>query len=115
MKIDITKKLHQDNLKAEIYHRFKNRFSDDKMGIICEYKESWCRFDLIVYEKNSLDVVAIIEVRRINCKKEPNINGRQHIKYSWFGVKLFYISHFEKIDSLLDDLDKCFIELKQTA
>lgn len=114
MKIDLNKKLHQDNLKAEIYHQFRKRFVDKEIELICEYKTDKCRFDLVCFESQmGGEVVGIIEVRRVNAKKEPNYTGSQHRRYSSFGVKLFYISEFDKITELLDSLWDCFLELKK--
>lgn len=114
MKIDITKQLHQDNLKAEIYHQFKKRFYNSGMALICEYKESRCRFDLTAYEMKTLDVLALIEVRRVGVNKEPNIYGRKHTKYSEFGPPIMYISKFDKITELLDELETAFADKNNT-
>lgn len=113
MKIDLNKKLHQDNLKAEIYHQFRKRFIGREFELICEYKTDGCRFDLVAYETEGEEVIGLIEVRRVNAKKEPNYDGSQHRRYSNFGVKLFYISSFDKINELLDGLLDAFLEFKK--
>lgn len=105
MKIDVNKKIHQDNLKAEIYLQFKIKFLGKSASIICEYKTGNCRLDMLAYDTTTLDVFGIIEVRRVACKKEPNLFGKQHLKYSDFGCPLFYISEFNMIGDLLDKLE----------
>jgi len=113
MKIDTNKQLHQDNLKAEIYYQFRKRFVGKEIGLICEYKTSGCRFDLIAFETESEEAIGIIEVRRIDAKCEPNYSGNQCKKYSSFGVKLFYISSIDKISELLDLLWVGLLEFKK--
>lgn len=103
MLIDLTKKLHQDNLKAEIYHRFKLLRFDD-LNLICEYYDSGSRFDLLVYQPSTGNVVCIIEVRRIGVKRAVKPTSKKHSKYSKFSVPIFYISEFCKIGDLLDEI-----------
>lgn len=104
MKIDISKKLHQDNLKAEIYHQFKVRFPESNIGIMCEYKHQKSRFDLLFFDKATEESILIVEVRRIGAKKPVDKNGKQFLKYSQYGCNLFHISDFSKIQELLDVL-----------
>jgi len=107
MKIDLEKRLHQDNLKAEVYHKFKNRFAHSGYEMICEYKFGKCRFDLLVCD-NTGDVCVLIEVRRIGTLNPPQINGKKHFKYSQHGVMLWYISEFGHVEELLDRLEILF-------
>lgn len=104
MKIDINKKPHQDNLKAEIYHQFKCQGYYRHFSMRCEHKFCNCRFDMVAYDSTTLEIFALIEVRRIDAKKPPRVTGNKHIKYSAHGCKLFYISQFDKIEELLNDI-----------
>lgn len=112
MKVDLNTRMHQDNLKAEIWHQFKLRFLNSGFALICEYKTNGSRFDILAYERETQDVVGIIEVRRLYCKKEPNLSGKQHRKYSAFGPNIYHISEFEKIPELLDELGYAFFLTK---
>ncbi len=110
MKIDLTKNLHQDNLKAEIYHQFQNRFWDSALELRCEYKVDGCRFDLIAYDVDTAEIFVLIEVRRINARTEWRADGRKHIKYSKFNKPILYISEFNKIQELLDEIENCYLK-----
>ena len=113
MKINIDKHLHQDNLKAEIYHQFKLRFLTEPFALVCEYRVDKSRFDLTAYNTDTLDVIALIEVRRIGVKKPPRVFGRKHLKYAQYGCNILYISEFGEVDNLLDDIEFCSA-LKET-
>jgi hypothetical protein len=112
MKIDLVKNLHQDNLKAEIYFQFKNRFVDSSINILCEYYVLGCRFDMIVYSCKTEDVLCLIEVRKIGAKKEPKLLGKKHLKYSQFGCDILYISQFFMIKDLLDKIENIYSNYK---
>lgn len=104
MKIDINKKPHQDNLKVEIYHQFKSQGYYRHFSMICEHRVGNCRFDMVAYDSATLEVFALIEVRRINVRNPPREMGKKHIKYSEHGCRLFYISQFDEIENLLNDI-----------
>lgn len=114
MKVDLSKQPHQDNLKAEIYHQFRiQSIRCASWEIICEYKNDNCRFDLIIYDKETLDVFVIIEVRRIGVRKAPKLNGRKHTKYCSSG-NVLYIGHFHEIDNLFDCIEAGYVDYLQS-
>lgn len=82
--------------------------------LACEYRVENCRFDLVAYDESTSDIVGLIEVRRIGVRSEPKLGGRKHGKYSQYGCRVFYISEFDKISELLDELENCFSLLKNT-
>ena len=115
MFINPDKRLHQDNLKSEIYYRFNNKFVETDFKIILEYTSGRCRFDALVYDNPTNKVVAIIEVRSVNARRPPHFGTKKHLKYIQFGCNIFYISRFSAIDELLESCGSLFNEWKTTG
>lgn len=105
MIVDIRKQQHQDNLKMEIYHKFKIRFINCPYNLLAEYRLPKCRFDLILYNVHTLETLCIIEVRRINARRPPKKTGNKHLKYLKH-CPVFYISRYDEIDNFLDRFEK---------
>lgn len=98
----IIKNKHQDNLKAELYHQIKIRKM--RCEVELEYTESGSRFDAIIYCGD--EIVAIIEVRKLNVQSPPKLTGRKHLKYEKFNVPILYISSFDEIEFVLKQIYK---------
>lgn len=110
MIVEVNKHMHQDNLKMEIYHQFKQRFLGYKMKLIAEYRVSGCRFDLLLYDTSTNEVICIVEVRRIGVLKPVKPTSRKQIKYSAYCKTVLFISLFSEINTLLDKFEQLYLD-----
>jgi hypothetical protein len=55
-----------------------------------------------------LEVICLIEVRRVGAVREINTFGVKHRKYTNVHGNLHYISQFDKIPKLLDKIEEDF-------
>jgi len=106
MVVNTGKTQHQDNLKMELYHRFKTKFPECKYEMLAEYHVPKCRFDLLMYDKETLEVLCLIEIRRLSAKKPPNKDGKKHIKYFEYCKNIYYLSKYDEIDDFLNRFEK---------
>jgi hypothetical protein len=77
----------------------------DKLGInfLADYKYERCRFDLVVYQGDTL--LVIIEVK---SKTFRNINkikqGKQYYKYIQYGIPVIYCCHPTQIPTAVSEI-----------
>lgn len=95
MKKDDRTPLAEANIQAEVYLRLKAL----GIPIILEYSVSSYRFDAVIYDKSSKDIIVIVETKKKETSFSDWVKTKQGIKYSNIGIPIVLISCWKNLDN----------------
>jgi hypothetical protein len=103
MKLEIKHRIAEANIQAEFYHQCKL----NKIPCYLEYKIERSRFDAVIYEEKSKEILCLLEIKSYKYEyDDANIDTKQCKKYSKYRIPLIYIVRMSDIEEVIKYLLK---------
>jgi hypothetical protein len=91
-------------IQAILFNKLQGVLLNTNYILRGEVKFNRCRFDLAIFSKNYESLLVIIEVKNYKRKTTPNIQSKQHKKYSRLCKNVIYCLNLQGINSAVSQV-----------
>ena len=86
-------KINSTNIQAEFYRQCV----ENNISVHLEYKHECSRFDAVVYDKVTKEILFIIEIKSYKVPQRPNVYTKQIYKYRQYNIPVIIVGRGEKV------------------